>query len=56
MHIVVLATYLYNLVPNKVKILSTKRLAHDIHFDKTMPGYFQFFLEVKNAFLLLHAR
>ena len=32
-----------NLVPNRIKMLSTKKSAHHIHFDKTMRDIFQAF-------------
>ena len=40
-------TRLYNLVPNRFKLLSNKRSAHHIHFDKIMHDIFQVFSKVK---------
>ena len=34
---------LYNIVPNRIEILSNKNSVHHIHFDKTMHGMFQLF-------------
>ena len=42
-------TCLYNFVPNRIKMLSNKRSAHHIHFDKTMHDIFLGISEVKKC-------